>query len=197
MAENNKQENNNTEPQQTETSDDTGNEAGGNLRETPAFKAILKQLNEERAARTALEDKLKNEAAEAERKRLEEENNFKEIAARAEAERDRFKAEYEAREVRLRAEARLAGIRDEIAREGALARYMASDDKDLDAFYEDLRKTRPDLWEAPGVTPSQYGSSLGRKAADGDNKTLEQRVADGDEDAQREMFDKIISGVAP
>ena len=79
MADNNEP-NNNNDQQQTDQPGDDDTGYAGDPRETKAFKAVIAQLNDERASRKALEEQIKAKAEESERKQLEEQNKFKEIA---------------------------------------------------------------------------------------------------------------------
>lgn len=132
-----------------------------NERESTAFKAVIKQLNDERAAR----EKLQKEVADKERLAAENEakarGDWEKIANTAKAELEAAKAE--ARSARI--ESLVAGIDDEDAREGVIRKMEKLPiDSDYKKFVDEYRAKRPELWQstsfqAPATPPQGAGIS--------------------------------------
>src|SRR5574337_638916 len=87
---------NNPAPAPAKTGDDNKGAGAPTIRDEdvvnhPAFKGQYNELKETRARL----QKYEADAAEAEKKRLEEQGQFKELATKASAERDEYKGKYE------------------------------------------------------------------------------------------------------
>ena len=145
----------NEPPEPTPPSGDAGGQPDQpteNWRNEPGAKAMAKQISDWKTKFETLESEIKQREDEAKRKRLEEEGKFKELAETEKRKREEAEASYKAKERRLTLEAKLAGITNELAREGAIAR--CGPDADIEEYVAKIRKEHPDLWKAPGVSAS-------------------------------------------
>lgn len=188
MSEEQKQETTTTEPQDNPPAQQDDSADG--LRR--ALKKQHDDFQAQLAAATAKIEEYEKAKAADEQKKLEEEGKFKELAekAKAEAEAERKKAERTIRELNLRQA--LAGIQNEFTMTGAIA--SCPDDADVGEWAEQFKKDNEDLFKPATIggssKPAQGGRSGGSLS-----KSLEERVADGDVEAQRELFNSIIEGV--
>jgi hypothetical protein len=125
-----------TEPQTEETPEPQPTD---DPRSTPAFRAVLKQLEEERAARQKLEQAQQKEKEAAERKRLEEEGNYKEALAQAIAKAEA--AEARALDEARRAKLALAGVSDKDHADFLLLKFRAAEAEDMEQWIAEARES--------------------------------------------------------
>lgn len=154
--------------------------------------ALLKQAKDFAAREAALSAELKafqDAKAKEVEAQMAEQGKWKEIAEKAKADAEKLAKDFAARERRLTLEAKLAGIHDEYAREGAIARCPA--DSNIEAYVAQLQKDAAHLFKAPGLpgtTPAQAGQSGGQSSS------LEERAKKGDLVAIRTLIEKEIGG---
>lgn len=116
-----------TEPTNTTEPTPTTPAPDSDPRNHPAFKAVLKQLEDARHEAQALKDAQDKAAKAAEQKRLEEEGNYKEALRLAQEEATTAKTEAE-RAVN-KAKLALAGVHDPVHAEFLVSAYNNAEDK--------------------------------------------------------------------
>jgi hypothetical protein len=143
--------------------------------------ALLKQARDFAAREASLSAELKafqDAQAKAEQELLEKNNEWQKIAEKAKTDAEKLSKDFAARERRLTLEVKLAGIHDEYAREGAIARCPS--DSNIEAYVAQLQKDAAHLFKAPGLpgaTPAQGGVS-GQTTTDW--STIESDLYSGD-----------------
>lgn len=162
------------EQKQIESTEQAEEPSTADPRSTPAFKAVIRQVAELRAAKEALEAKIAAETAERERATLESEGRYKEaldLATRkAQQEIEAAKAEKSAleRELKsttLRTRLLQAGVSDELVLDGIEARYWKSAPESVDEFVSDLLKSHPQIAQKPALpNPAGHGAPAGSPA---------------------------------
>ena len=172
-----------TDDQQKTTppSGDAGSDTGGHQDDKRIPLSAHKiQLSQKDARIAELEQKIANDNAakvkadeEAERKRLEEDGQYKELAENEKRLREEAAASHKAEIRRLTLEAKLAGITNELAREGAIAR--CGPDADIEEYVAQIQKDHPELWKAPGVSGSA-SPPQGEQSKGGPSEDLESRL---------------------
>lgn len=158
---------------QNDTSVQDGNSSGGSddVRESPAFRGVISQLEQERARAAEMQAKLdqltsaqEQAQKEAEEKRLADEGRYKEIADKARAETEQLRAAHaaELRKRDLTTELIRAGLTNDIAIAGAIA--TCPGDADVSQYVAEIREKNPNLFVSgempPATTPAQ-GRSAG------------------------------------
>jgi hypothetical protein len=123
------------------------------VREHPAFRAVTTQLTELRAQVAAAKQKELEQAKLAEEAKLKAQGDYETLSKKMAAERDAERAQLEAERRSLKLQAALAGITDDLARDGAIAR--CAPDADIDKYVFELKSSRPDLWQSTTFAPSR------------------------------------------
>jgi len=172
--------NENTEPTTAEDVEDSSID-----RNSPAFKALIKQkqqadsqLAEMKARLDDIERAKADAEAEATRKRLEAEGKYDQILDELRAEQKRKEEQYEQELTRrdLESALRKEGMQDELALEGAIARFTGSRAEVYD--YATNLKTKFDYhFKAPGMTPAS-APAQGAQSAQGGSSDWAQVKAD-------------------
>lgn len=180
--------NNNTEPQdqpqpETPPAPAPDGDFSGKKAMAQEILHLREQLAQQAAAQKAAQD-------EAERKKLEEQGKFKELAEKAQRERDELKATYAAKERKLKLEAGFAGITDEFRRAGVIA--MCPGDVEPDAYIAQVREQTPDLWGSP--EPAPRISAQGMASRGSNQQSLKDKLAAGDRDTMKSVFSKVLAG---
>lgn len=171
---------NNTEPTTAEDTDVSGTD-----RNSPAFKALIKQkaeadnqLAEMKARLDEIERAKADAEADAQRKRLEAEGKYDEILNQIREEQKRKEEQYERELTRrdLESALRKEGMQDELAIEGAIARFAGSRAEVYD--YATNLKTKYDYhFKAPGMAPAS-APAQGAQSAQGGTSDWAQVKAD-------------------
>ncbi|MHC5062112.1 MAG: hypothetical protein ACYTFK_13690 [Planctomycetota bacterium] len=151
----------------------------------------LKQLREEMAK---IKDKEKTAQAEAERKRLEEEGNYKAALAQQEAELKKVKEQFaqERLQGNLKTELLKAGVTNDMFVKGAMADYSG----DLDGIAEYVTGLKSDESNAvffgdiknPGIPPANGGNPASKATT----KTEEELLAEGDPETMKKVFARAL-----
>jgi hypothetical protein len=104
---------------------ETREENEPNIREHKAFKAVAKQKAELEARLAQIESDIKRKADEEERKKLEEQGQYRELLSKRDAEVDALRKQYESDNLKrdLRDALREAGASNSIFMRGAMASY--------------------------------------------------------------------------
>jgi hypothetical protein len=179
--------------------------AAERFKDDPIYNAMARQINELRKAQDAAEAKRKAAEDEAETKRMQEEGKYKELAAKAEAKAAQLAAEFKARERSLILEAKFASVENEFTRAGIIAKCPTGDDVNIDEYVAEIRKNHPTIFEraaasteettqAASVAPTSPRVAQGSRAAPTSTASLEERLRNADPSAQREAFERALSG---
>jgi hypothetical protein len=111
-----------------------------NIRNTPAFRAVIEQLNTEKAARLELENKQKQAADTAERERLEKAEDWKKLSELKDKEVESAKSEA------LKEILKSYGITDKYTVNGMVGDFV-SGSLSISAFVEQVKSESPDLFQ--------------------------------------------------
>lgn len=144
----------------TETETQSPELSASEIRKHPLFAKLTEQLTAEReriakleAAQAEAAQAERQRKADAERKRAEEAGEYQTILAQLRAEQEAAQTAH-ARELatlRLRYELSRAGMADELALDGAIARYT---DGDVSEYVAQLREAHPAQFAVPGMAPA-------------------------------------------
>ena len=173
MADNNNQEpiNNNTTPPTTEPTTEPAAEPKTDD-ESPGKKQMAAEINRLRSELADRDAKAKDAADEAERKKLEEQGKWQELADKAKAELELERTKHAAEKRRLTLEAKLTGL-NPLALRGAIA--DCPQDADIDAYVADIKNKYKSLFE--GVAAFSRGTPQGMPShGSGTDKSLEDRL---------------------
>ena len=178
-------ENNNQEPTTEETPKPQGDEQPAADPKPKMMPVSAHEIQVKKAVDAAVAEALRAKAESDEQKKLEEQNEFKQLyeQEKAKAEAAVKAAEATARTATLRAE--LSGIQNKYALRGVIDECPA--DADPVEWAAQFRKDNPDLFTVPAAGPVQPASQGGRSAG-GSTNTLEERAANGDRAAMSEYF---------
>jgi len=182
---------------------DEAHEPNENPRETPAFRALVAQLNE---ARERLAD-VERQQAEREAKAAEEaaraSGDFEEArrlaeerAAKAEARAAEIEAAHRTEVTRLRLEQALteAGARNATFRAGAVSAYLGADEQERGEIADFVASLAADELNRPffaSSSPTSPGLSS-RASTAAPSGDLKSRAQAGDAEAQREYLRKLL-----
>lgn len=133
--------------------------AKGLFGEMARLKAQLESMQAEKKKILEEQEAAKKAREEAE---LKAQGKYDELIKRHEAEREAEKAAYSAEKRSLELRAALAGIKDDLALEGAMLRCPP--DAVISEYVEKLKKDRPDLWATTSFPVSSSTPSAGRAA---------------------------------
>jgi hypothetical protein len=180
--------NNNTEPQdppapEPEPQVTNDDDFSGKQHMAAEINRLRKELEEKDAAQKAAQEA-------AERKKLEEQGKFKELAERAQKERDELQASYAAKERSLKLEAAFAGIENEHLRAGVIAR--CDPDANIAEYAAQVRKDHADYWGGGEALPRI--SAQGQGSSGATKQSLKEKLAAGDQDTMKSVFAKVLSG---
>ena len=163
-----------------------------NERDTPAFRALVTQLNAERGAREKLERDIADKARLADEEAAKARGDWEKVAASAKADAESARAE--ARMARI--ESLAAGIVEEDAREGVIRKMEnLPPDSDYKKFVDDYRLKRPELWQstsfsAPASPPQ--GAGIANNEASNDWASLRKIIdTSSDIDLVKRAINKI------
>lgn len=160
-------------------------------RDEPGAKAVFKQLTELRGQLEAFEKEKADNAEQARRQELEAKGQYETIIKEKD-DKIKMMAEQYASELRQKSlEAATAVISDPLVRAGVIA--GCPNDVDIEEYVSSVKAKRPDIFEAPGIKPASNGPAQGAVSG-GPQKSLKERLAVGDRDAQREAFEKVLRG---
>ena len=114
-----------TEEAKQDQATETREENEPNIREHKAFKAVAKQKAELEARLAQIESDIKRKAEDEERKKLEEQGQYRELLTKREAEVDALRKQYESDNLKrdLRDALRDAGASNTVFMRGAMAAY--------------------------------------------------------------------------
>ena len=189
-----------TDEQGTEATqtDDTATTAADNVRETPAFRGVLKQLEDERKATAKLAREADKLRAEKEARDLAKNEEAGEYEAAKKALEDRaLAAERKAQEIELRFQLAAADVRAPKAQKFLLAEFLTvGGDKPFDEWIAEAKEDAEYSMffgsggnAAPGARPPRtQGAATGNTSKD----DLQVRAANGDREAQRKIFNEAL-----
>lgn len=185
----------------TNTEQDQGQEPAGEeaapdlnraVRESKLFREATKANQELRDRLAAIEKSQSDAAAEKERKDLEAKQDYETIIAKRDAELEKIRADHQAELLRrdLGAELMKAGARNEVFINGAIASFKGSAD-DIAQYVADLKEPNADFFGDPKPV-GQKGTGTGTPATRSNAKSLDERLADGDQEAQNEALRQML-----
>lgn len=159
-----------TEQQSTETTTEAvEDQQSSNIRETPAFKAVLAQLKERDDKLRQIEEAQAQAKREAEEAKAKATGDFESFKAQLKAEKDAEIAKAKSELKAAKIDALVASIPDEWARKGVRADMLSLEDgADLSEYIEGLKKSAPNLFQAPGIPMSSQTPS-GARVNNGSN----------------------------
>jgi hypothetical protein len=194
-----------TETQTQETTPPEGGEAGGESGKVRGLISEAKRYKDELAARdqeiASIKAQIAADKEAADKKRLEEEGNYKTLAEKAEARTKALEIEHAKTLKKMSLETALlqAGIVDPFRRAGMIA--ACPEDTDTETHVAQLQKDYPDAFKpaemSPAAKPAQGGkSSSGSSTGVEQAKALMQKAKDNPGSvtpAELEDADKILA----
>jgi len=157
----------------------------------PGKKHMADEIVRLRKERDEIVAKQKAASDEAERKRLEDEGKWKEIADGERTKREQLEASHAAAQRRWELEKRLIGL-PKLAISGAIAE--CPQDADIEEYAAKILEDNKALLVGAGE-PQRTIAQGGRGSGVGGNgKSLEERLKDADPSAQREAFQLALEG---
>jgi hypothetical protein len=174
-------------PQPTQpTTPEQNDQAQGD--DFPGKKHMAEEIVRLRRERDEIVAKQKEAADEAERKRLEEQGKWQEIAAKEKAEREKLEAFHKSEKREWELRAKLVGLPD-LMIDGAIAKCPI--DADVSEYAAKIMKGNEALLF--GEPARKIAQGVGG-AGSGGNGSLRERAKRNDPEAQREIFNRVLEG---